>query len=56
MFPVQLMTVRKSRNGTVRSVFLTEENSDYCSAVLELFKSHVGSSREEIEKDIKILE
>ncbi len=56
MFPVQLMTVRKSRNGTVRSVFLTEENSDYCSAVLELFKSHVGSSREEIERDIKILE
>ena len=56
MFPVQLMTVRKSRNGTVRSVFLTEENSDYCSAVMELFKSHVGSSREEIERDIKILE
>ena len=56
MFPVQLMTVRKSRNGTVRSVFLTEENSDYCSAVMELFKSHAGSSREEIEKDIKILE
>lgn len=56
MFPVQLMTVRKSRNGTVRSVFLTEENSDYCSAVLELFKSHVGFSREEIERDIRILE
>lgn len=56
MFPVQLMTVRKSRNGTVRSVFLTEENSDYCSAVMELFKSHVGSSREEIERDIRILE
>ena len=56
MFPVQLMTVRKSRNGTVRSVFLTEENSDYCSAVLDLFRSHVGFSREEIERDIKILE
>ena len=56
MFPVQLMTVRKSRNGTVRSVFLTEENSDYCSAVLDLFRSHVGSSREEIERDIRILE
>jgi len=56
VFPVQLMTVRKSRNGTVRSIFLTEENSDYCSAVLDLFKSRIGSSREEIEKEIKILE
>lgn len=56
MFPVQLMTVRKSRNGTVRSIFLTEDNSDYCSVVLDLFKSRIGSSREEIEKEIKILE
>ena len=56
MFPVQLMTVRKSRNGTVRSIFLTEENSDYCSAVMDLFRSHIGSSREDIEREIKILE
>ena len=56
MFPVQLMTVRKSRNGTVRSVFLTQENSDYCSAVLDLFRTHIGSSREEIEREIRILE
>ena len=56
MFPVQLMTVRKNRNGTVRSIFLTEENNDYCSAVVDLFRSHIGSSREEIEKEIKVLE
>ena len=56
MFPVQLMTVRKSRDGKARSIFLTEENSDYCHAVLELFGSSIGRSMEEIEKEIKVLE
>ncbi|MHB8371685.1 MAG: DUF790 family protein [Thermoplasmataceae archaeon] len=50
------MTVRKSRNGTVRSIFLTSENSDYCQSVLELFQSSIGKPREEIEKSIKVLE
>jgi predicted nuclease of restriction endonuclease-like RecB superfamily len=56
VFPTQLMMVRKSKKGTVRSVFLTEENSDYCSSVIELFRSSIGKKREDIEDSIKTLE
>ncbi|MEM0129893.1 MAG: DUF790 family protein [Thermoplasmatales archaeon] len=56
MFPVQLMSVRRSNKGTLRSVFLTEENSNYCSAVLDLFSSSVGKTRNQIEDELKTME
>ena len=56
MFPVQLMTVRRSRNGTVRSVFLTGENSDYCEKVLHEFRNSLGKTRSQIEDQLKLLE
>ena len=56
MFPVQLMTVRKSKNGLVRSVFLTSENSNYATSVIDLFRKSVGKRRKDIENEIKVLE
>ncbi|MHB1440461.1 MAG: DUF790 family protein [Cuniculiplasma sp.] len=56
VFPVQLMTIRRSKNGTIRTIFLTSENSDYCSQTLNLFKENIGNSRSEIEGKLKILE
>ena len=56
MFPVQLMTVRRGKNGVVRSVFLTADSSDYCRSVLNLFKDSIGLRREDIETRIKELE
>lgn len=56
MFPTQLMMVRKSKKGTVRSVFLTEEGSDYSSSVINLFSASIGKNIEEIEDSLKALE
>lgn len=56
VFPVQLMTVRRSRSGVVRSIFLSEESSDYGSTVREIFMRNVGRSRIEIEKALKVAE
>lgn len=56
MFPVQLMTVRKSKNGVARSVFLTSENSNYSASVIDLFQKSTGKRRKEIENEIKVLE
>ena len=56
MFPVQLLMVRRSRKGLVRSVFLSEEHSDYCSSIIDLFRNAVGMKREDIEKEISLLE
>jgi predicted nuclease of restriction endonuclease-like RecB superfamily len=56
VFPVQLMTVRKSKNGVVRSVFLTSENSNYAISVIDLFRQSTGKRRKEIENEIKVLE
>ena len=56
MFPVQLMAVRRSRNGTVRSVFLSDENSDYSLSVMGVFSRSVGRTRLEIEKELKVVE
>ena len=56
VFPVQLMTVRKSKNGVVRSVFLTSENSNYATSVIDLFHKSLGKRRKEIENEIKLLE
>jgi predicted nuclease of restriction endonuclease-like RecB superfamily len=50
------MMVRKSKKGTVRSVFLTEEGSDYSSSVINLFATFIGKRIEEIEDGLKALE
>ncbi|MEM0135855.1 MAG: DUF790 family protein [Thermoplasmatales archaeon] len=56
MFPTQLMSVRRSKKGTLRSVFLTEENSDYCASVIGLFSRCKGWSKGEIEEELKNME
>jgi hypothetical protein len=56
VFPVQLMAVRRSRNGTVRSIFLSDENSDYSISVMDVFSRSVGRTRHEIEKELKLME
>ncbi|MGC8561635.1 MAG: DUF790 family protein [Thermoplasmata archaeon] len=56
MFPTQLMSVRRSKKGTLRSVFLTEENSDYCTSIIDLFSRSKGRSRGEIEEELKTVE
>ncbi|MGC8497424.1 MAG: DUF790 family protein [Thermoplasmata archaeon] len=50
------MMYRKSRDGTIRPIFLTTENTDYCISVLDLFKTSINSKRSEIEDKLKILE
>ena len=54
MFPVQLMAVRRSKNGTVRSVFLSDESSDYSKSVRDVFSRSIGRTRLEIEKELKL--
>ena len=56
VFPLQLLTVRRSRNGTIRSILLTSENSDYCTSVVKMFKSSIGMKRETIESNVKLIE
>lgn len=56
MFPTQLMSVRRSKKGTLRSVFLTEENSDYCTSIIDLFSKSKGRSKGEIEEELKTME
>ena len=56
MFPIQLMAVRRSKKGILRSVFLTEENSDYCSSITDVFSKSTGKSRGEIEEELKTME
>ncbi|MEM3265242.1 MAG: DUF790 family protein, partial [Thermoplasmata archaeon] len=56
MFPTALMMFRKSRAGTIRPIFITAENTDYCIRVLDLFKTSINSKRSEIEDRLKILE
>ena len=56
VFPVQLMAVRRSKNGTVRSVFLSDESSDYSKSVRDVFSRSIGRTRLEIEKELKLTE
>lgn len=56
MFPIQLMTVRKSKGGFVRSVFLTGESSDYAAEVIRLFTSSLGRKRDDIQDEVQRLE
>jgi predicted nuclease of restriction endonuclease-like RecB superfamily len=50
------MMFRKSKDGSIRPIFLTAENTDYCFKVLDLFKSSLNSKKSEIEDRLKILE
>jgi hypothetical protein len=50
------MSVRRSKKGTLRSVFLTKENSDYCSSITDAFSRSVEKSRGEIEEELKTME
>lgn len=56
MFPTALMMFRKSKDGTIRPIFITADNTDYCIRVLDLFKTSINSKRSEIEDRLKILE
>ncbi len=56
MFPTALMMFRKSKDSTIRPIFITAENTDYCIRVLDLFKTSINSKRSEIEERLKILE
>ncbi|MGC8693952.1 MAG: DUF790 family protein, partial [Thermoplasmata archaeon] len=50
------MIIRRSKKGIVKSLFLNEENDNYSSSVIELFRSSIGKSRGEIENSIRELE
>ncbi len=50
------MSVRRSKKGILRSVFLTEQSSDYCFSITDLFSKSVGKSRWEIEEELKTME
>ena len=56
VFPVQFLTIRKGRDGVARSIFLSPEESTYCSQVLNLYRDSIGKRKEEIEVSIKELE
>ena len=49
------MAVRRSRKGVLRSELLTEENSDYCSSVIDLFSKSTGKSRGKLDDELKTL-
>jgi hypothetical protein len=50
------MTVRRNRNGQVRSIFLSEESTNYCRSVIDVFNYSVGKTRVEMEKELKLME
>jgi predicted nuclease of restriction endonuclease-like RecB superfamily len=50
------MTIRKSKNGIARSIFLSPEKEDYCKETMTLFSESLGLSRVEIERKLKLLE
>ncbi len=56
MFPVQLMTVRRNKNGQARSILLSDEGMDYALSVIGLFDDSIGKTRAEIEKELKLRE
>ena len=56
MFPTELMLIRRRKNGLVLPVFLTRENTQYCTDVISIFQSGIGKTSGEIDKEIKELE
>ncbi|MCL4452650.1 MAG: DUF790 family protein [Candidatus Thermoplasmatota archaeon] len=56
VFPSDLMIARKTKNGLIFPVFLSDENSDYIEKVRAVFIRNKGNKRETIVKDLKDLE
>ena len=56
MFPSDLMIARKTKNGLIFPVFISDENSDYLEKVRSIFIRNIGNKRETIVKDLKDLE
>ncbi len=56
MFPTELMLLRRRKNGLVFPVFLTRENTQYCTDVISIFQSGIGKTSGEIEREIRELE
>ncbi len=56
MFPVQLLTVRKGKNGIARSVLISPDDSDYSATILEIFHRSIGKRREEVDLQMRELE
>ncbi len=56
MFPTELLIAKKYNNGLIRPLFLSPENTDYVSSVLDLYEQSTGLSKMEIEKKVRDLE
>ncbi len=56
VFPSDLMIARKTKNGLIFPIFLSDENSDYLEKVRSIFVRNTGNKREIIVKDLKELE
>ena len=56
VFPTELMLLRRRKNGLVFPVFLTRENTQYCTDVISIFQSGIGKTSGEIEREIRELE
>lgn len=56
MFPTELMSIKKTKSGQVFPVYITNEQMDYCRQVNAVFRSDIGKTLGEIEKEIKDLE
>ncbi len=56
VFPSDLMMARKTKNGLIFPVFISDENSDYLEKVRSVFMRNTGNKREIIVKDLKELE
>ncbi|MCL5680979.1 MAG: DUF790 family protein [Candidatus Thermoplasmatota archaeon] len=56
MFPIQLVSVRKSRNGRLSVKFLDQEYDAISERVLNLFRSSIGEKKSSIIEKIRDLE
>jgi predicted nuclease of restriction endonuclease-like RecB superfamily len=56
VFPSDLMIARKTKNGLIFPVFLSDENSDYLEKVRSIFVRNKGNKKETIVKELKELE
>ena len=56
MFPTELMLLRRRKNGLVFPVFLTREQAQYCTDVISVFRSGIGKTSGQIEREVKELE
>lgn len=50
------MMFRRNKDGAIKPILLTTENTDYCIKLLDLFSSSINCKKSEIEDKLKILE